>query len=97
MPRLKAKHYEPPTPPDDRGRAELVKYIRAHTGRGCQYTMADLADAMGLLPGSLSARLNGNTNFTHGDLCRLFRLLEVPGEMVPTFFGLDPNKGQKSA
>lgn len=92
MPRLKSKHYEPPTPPEDRGHMELVKYIRAHTGRGCKYKMAELADAMGLSPPALSMRLNGKTKFTHNDLCCLFCLLETPIEIIPTFFGLPPQK-----
>lgn len=87
VPRLKQKHYTPPTPPEDRGRLALIKFIDSKTGRHSEYTQAALAEKIGLSPTALSNRMSKKSQFQHKDICQIIRVLGATDEQILSFLG----------
>lgn len=93
MPKLKRSFMRP----EDQGYDCLVRFIAGRTGRKLDYTQEQLAEKAGIAPSTFSRRMNHKGQFTHEELCRLFRILNPTDEEILSFFGRNPQKGRKSA
>lgn len=89
MPRLKQKYYTPPTPPEERGREALIKFIDSKSGRYKGYSRGELAEKIGISPVALSNRMNKRAQFRHEEICKIICVLDATDEETLSFFGIE--------
>lgn len=92
MPRLKSKHYEPPTPPEERGQAALIRFIDSRMGRRYGLTQIELAGKLGISCGALSNKMNGKSWFSHKEIVQIIHILDPSDEEILSFFGRTPQE-----
>lgn len=87
MPRLKSRYYECPTPPEERGREALLRFIDRNTGKNLKFTKAALAEKIGITPVAFSSKMTGKTRFSLKDVSRIIDALDASDEEVLSFLG----------